>query len=39
MTEFVLSGAPGEEDVLEDDLSYRSSAAISRPTRPHKILD
>jgi hypothetical protein len=28
MTESVFSGAPGGEDVLEDDLSYRSSAPM-----------
>ena len=35
MTESVLSGAPGDgEDVLEDDLSYRSSAAYTSTDTP-----
>src|SRR3954447_26810910 len=33
LTESVLSGAPGGWDVLEDDLSYRSSAPYPAPTR------
>jgi hypothetical protein len=36
MTEFVLSGAPGEEDVLEDDLSYRSSAPMIGNDTPNQ---
>jgi hypothetical protein len=40
MTESVLSGAPGGvEAVLEDDLSYRSSAPTSGTDTPNKILD
>jgi hypothetical protein len=35
MTESVLSGAPGsDEGVLEDDLSYRSSAPIISTDTP-----
>jgi hypothetical protein len=35
MTEFALSGAPGGvEAVLEDDLSYRSSAPNSGTDTP-----
>jgi len=35
MTEFALSGAPGGvEAVLEDDLSYRSSAAMISSDTP-----
>jgi len=41
MTEFALSGAPGGvEAVLEDGLSYRSSAPISGTDTPtDEILD
>lgn len=40
MTQSVLSGAPDGEDVLEDDLSYRSSAPITSTDTPSiKILD
>jgi hypothetical protein len=36
MTESVLSGAPGgDEGVLEDDLSYRSSAPMIGTDTPN----